>query len=520
MNGFLTCVPILLQLILLSSELLYKMEGERKKPTPKRIRPKAVQHISRSTTLQSSHDRREEAAAKLIVAPQRKMRTPGLGHLASEAIRAGGEKTRGKMMVKDRTERKGFDILQHTHDKDTYPTTLPDPDVEEAEVTCCGYAQINHLTAGGPKHYKFERRFCEITLMPTIGLSFCHKLSSVTGAGKQVPLLGASVIDKEDNTVELRSSESPLYENEPSDTIFIETETKAEANSWLDALTDAIKQAADDAAFNTYLEETYGVGLDFLAETEKEERVRNKANTSLFPKGDAPADDELFLIQLPDRLPTALTSAEGMPPPKGQQGKPATAGAAAQAATPNQNQRPGTGWTGRVLGEDEAKASLSNIPSGVIGKIQVRKSGRVTMKIGECQFDISSGGEATYAQSLCSVRVQDSRYRAEGWGATGCPVFSGPSTNSRPVGITKQNSEIILASREVETKDEGTFIYSEGTGWVPTRGPNGGAWTMLKEQDDPKVFELGQISKKIVVTPNFDYFDIGDSKKKSADTSG
>eukprot|EP01064_Diplonema_japonicum_P032352 TRINITY_DN6050_c3_g1_i1.p1 TRINITY_DN6050_c3_g1~~TRINITY_DN6050_c3_g1_i1.p1 ORF type:complete len:517 (+),score=141.60 TRINITY_DN6050_c3_g1_i1:72-1553(+) len=488
-------------------------EDEERKKAMKRRGPMVVPR--KNTTVQkvtTSHDIRKAKAEeeKRFVAAPRKRVVVQAGLMPTAGGGGGGQDaTKMLSLTTDNGERTGFDVLQHSYDKDTYPTTLPGADTTDEPAKIGGYVELQHTISGDAQGGQ-ERRFCEITQTPS-GLAFVHKLRpDKSDNGKQIPMAYTTCKLLEDSKVEFINDD---------DKVVLVAESPAEAQAWCDAISKAAKQAESDKIFETYLNETYGTGLDFLAEVEKEERTRVRNNQELFPSHDADImrEDELFLIQLPHMLPGVVASQQqarrtATPPPR-QAGAPpgqmrSTSAPAKQTDDKSKiAHKPGTSWTGRALGSSEHKSSLATRPSGKVGKIYVRKSGKIEMKMGECSFDISSGGEATYAQTLMGVYTVDKKYRADGWGPSGCPVYSTPSLQN-PTMARKSDGEVIAVVKEQDTPSGYFYCISNNGGWVLRESPTGGTWASVgNEGQGPRAYELGQIARKIVVTPNFDHFD-------------
>lgn len=86
---------------------------------------------------------------------------------------------------------------------------------------------------------------------------------------------------------------------------------------------------------------------------------------------------DLIFIQLPDHLPGIA-----MPPVKTE---------------------PGTGGDDRADGEGGRLCHLKDLPEGYLGKIQVRRSGKTQLKIGDALLDIDLGTQVGFLQDLVSV---------------------------------------------------------------------------------------------------------------------
>lgn len=52
---------------------------------------------------------------------------------------------------------------------------------------------------------------------------------------------------------------------------------------------------------------------------------------------------------------------------------------------------------------------LSQLPEGFLGKLQIRKSGKVELKLGNIAMDVSEGAAFSFLQQLVSVHLSDGR---------------------------------------------------------------------------------------------------------------
>ncbi|XP_070707677.1 DNA-directed RNA polymerase III subunit RPC4 [Pempheris klunzingeri] len=108
--------------------------------------------------------------------------------------------------------------------------------------------------------------------------------------------------------------------------------------------------------------------------------------------------EELFFMQLPDCMPGTTF---------GQKLHPAV-GPAAEKPAKKEDGRPA-----HRLAHDAALTDtcpvLSQLPEGLLGKLQIRKSGKVELKLGDVIMDVSEGAAFSFLQQLVSVRLSDGR---------------------------------------------------------------------------------------------------------------
>ena len=93
---------------------------------------------------------------------------------------------------------------------------------------------------------------------------------------------------------------------------------------------------------------------------------------------------DVFLFQLPDHLP-----ASDAPP--------------AVEVKPDPDGEPPPAAETEMNPEEDGKSSFSSLPEGFIGRVVVRKSGRVQMRIGEDLFDLDTGTQVGFLQELVSI---------------------------------------------------------------------------------------------------------------------
>jgi DNA-directed RNA polymerase III subunit RPC4 len=108
----------------------------------------------------------------------------------------------------------------------------------------------------------------------------------------------------------------------------------------------------------------------------KEKAVTARADDAelTFPDLVRSQKGDLIFIQLPDHLPGVVTQV------KKEDGVAATE-------------------------EVETKCLLTDLPEGYLGKIQVRRSGKTQLKIGEALLDIDLGTQVGFLQDLVSIRM-------------------------------------------------------------------------------------------------------------------
>ncbi|XP_064176055.1 DNA-directed RNA polymerase III subunit RPC4 isoform X1 [Anguilla rostrata] len=101
--------------------------------------------------------------------------------------------------------------------------------------------------------------------------------------------------------------------------------------------------------------------------------------------------EELLFIQLPDTLPGQLESnAEKLP----------------KKDTKPEEKRQSLIKTREPVAKETAPV-LSDFSEGLIGKLQIRKSGRVQLALGEIIMDVSEGAAFSFLQQLVSVRLSE-----------------------------------------------------------------------------------------------------------------
>ncbi|XP_061328597.1 DNA-directed RNA polymerase III subunit RPC4 isoform X2 [Pezoporus flaviventris] len=108
------------------------------------------------------------------------------------------------------------------------------------------------------------------------------------------------------------------------------------------------------------------------------------------------AEEELLFLQLPDTLP-------GQPP--SHDTKP---------ARPDLHGEDAPGLLGKQdksqeLRQAENTCTLSDLPEGQVGKLLVRKSGKVQLVLGKVTLDVTMGTPCSFLQELVSVGIGDGR---------------------------------------------------------------------------------------------------------------
>ncbi|XP_068439929.1 DNA-directed RNA polymerase III subunit RPC4 [Clinocottus analis] len=99
--------------------------------------------------------------------------------------------------------------------------------------------------------------------------------------------------------------------------------------------------------------------------------------------------EELFFMQLPDTMPGRDAAQRADP--------------SSEKAAKKEDKRPAH------LQAHEGCPVLSQLPEGFLGKLQIRKSGKVELKLGHIVMDVSEGTAFSFLQQLVSVRLSDGR---------------------------------------------------------------------------------------------------------------
>ncbi|XP_076005711.1 DNA-directed RNA polymerase III subunit RPC4 [Genypterus blacodes] len=110
--------------------------------------------------------------------------------------------------------------------------------------------------------------------------------------------------------------------------------------------------------------------------------------------------EELFFIQLPDCMPG-----------KGTGQKPSTSSAPENTAKKDNKveHKKSTHLQANETVVKEGCSVLSDFPEGVLGKLQIRKSGKMELKLGDIVMDVSEGAAFSFLQQLVSVHQSDGR---------------------------------------------------------------------------------------------------------------
>ncbi|KAK1881803.1 DNA-directed RNA polymerase III subunit RPC4 [Dissostichus eleginoides] len=111
--------------------------------------------------------------------------------------------------------------------------------------------------------------------------------------------------------------------------------------------------------------------------------------------------EELFFMQLPDSMP-GRAAQKVDPPPAPAAEKPAKKEGKLADKRPAQLQA-------QQVPLKEGCPVLSQLPEGFLGKLQIRKSGKVELKMGQVVMDVSEGAAFSFLQQLVSVRLSDGR---------------------------------------------------------------------------------------------------------------
>ncbi|XP_014329060.1 DNA-directed RNA polymerase III subunit RPC4-like isoform X1 [Xiphophorus maculatus] len=104
--------------------------------------------------------------------------------------------------------------------------------------------------------------------------------------------------------------------------------------------------------------------------------------------------EELFFMQFPDCLPGRHSAPKADLHHGGASGKPSKTDAKSAQ---------------QVSGNMDGSLVLSEFPEGFLGKLQIRKSGKVELKLGDVILDVSEGAAFSFLQQLVSVRLSGGR---------------------------------------------------------------------------------------------------------------
>ncbi|XP_041829592.1 DNA-directed RNA polymerase III subunit RPC4 [Melanotaenia boesemani] len=106
--------------------------------------------------------------------------------------------------------------------------------------------------------------------------------------------------------------------------------------------------------------------------------------------------EELFFMQLPDCMPGRAAGLQAEASPGS--GTPAKKEGKSEGRTSAQS---------REAVQKENCVVLSQFPEGFLGKLQIRKSGKMELKLGDIVMDVSEGAAFSFLQQLVSVRLSD-----------------------------------------------------------------------------------------------------------------
>ncbi|XP_070981010.1 DNA-directed RNA polymerase III subunit RPC4-like [Oncorhynchus clarkii lewisi] len=116
--------------------------------------------------------------------------------------------------------------------------------------------------------------------------------------------------------------------------------------------------------------------------------------------------EELLFIQLPDTIPGQPTTASIQSQPATATGQPITA--------PERNCKKDSKSDGKRTSHIKAPDAagkdvpvLSEFTEGFLGKLQIRKSGKVQLVLGDIIMDVSEGAAFSFLQQLVSVRLSE-----------------------------------------------------------------------------------------------------------------
>ncbi|XP_034427079.1 DNA-directed RNA polymerase III subunit RPC4 isoform X2 [Hippoglossus hippoglossus] len=112
--------------------------------------------------------------------------------------------------------------------------------------------------------------------------------------------------------------------------------------------------------------------------------------------------EEFFFMQLPDCMPGHASEQKAAPPVR-----PTAEKGARKEGRPVVDKRP-THPQAQAL-RKEGCPVLSQLPEGFLGKLQIRKSGKVELKMGDIVMDVSEGAAFSFLQQLVSVNQSDGK---------------------------------------------------------------------------------------------------------------
>ncbi|XP_041818451.1 DNA-directed RNA polymerase III subunit RPC4 isoform X2 [Chelmon rostratus] len=112
--------------------------------------------------------------------------------------------------------------------------------------------------------------------------------------------------------------------------------------------------------------------------------------------------EELFFMQLPDCMPGRVSGQEANPTHGSTADRPAKKDGKSEDKRPAHLQA-------QEAAVKEGCPVLSQFPEGFLGKLQIRKSGKVELKLGDVVMDVSEGAAFSFLQQLVSVRLSEGR---------------------------------------------------------------------------------------------------------------
>ncbi|XP_042252920.1 DNA-directed RNA polymerase III subunit RPC4 isoform X1 [Thunnus maccoyii] len=112
--------------------------------------------------------------------------------------------------------------------------------------------------------------------------------------------------------------------------------------------------------------------------------------------------EELFFMQLPDCMPARASAQKANPALRSTAEKPA------KKDNKSEDKRP-VHLQAQEAVVKEGCPVLSEFSDGLLGKLQIRKSGKVELKLGDIVMDVSEGAAFSFLQQLVSVHLSDSR---------------------------------------------------------------------------------------------------------------
>ncbi|XP_054623870.1 DNA-directed RNA polymerase III subunit RPC4 isoform X2 [Dunckerocampus dactyliophorus] len=107
--------------------------------------------------------------------------------------------------------------------------------------------------------------------------------------------------------------------------------------------------------------------------------------------------EDLFFMQLPDCMPARAQKADGAPEPMFE-----------KVGKKSEDKKP---LHGKKQESSSVKRSpvLSEFSEGYLGKLQIRKSGKVELKLGNIVMDVTDGASFSFLQQLVSVNLSDGK---------------------------------------------------------------------------------------------------------------